>query len=93
MKSNYLFLFLMSALVLTAQSNSKLNDQANYRAIDSIISTMTVEEKVGQMTQINIDLISKGEVFALKTPHSIDTAKLDFAIKKNLKNYKISCYS
>jgi len=48
--------------------------------IENLISNMSIEEKVGQMTQINIDVVSKGEVFNLEKPHELDTVKLDSAI-------------
>lgn len=51
-------------------------------AIDSIINTMSIEQKIGQMTQVNIDVISKGEVYNLKVPHEIDSSKLDIAVNK-----------
>ena len=50
--------------------------------IDSLINTMSIEQKIGQMTQINIDVISKGEVYKLKSPHEIDSLKLDVAVNK-----------
>jgi len=43
---------------------------------------MSIEQKVGQMTQINIDVISKGKIYNLEVPHQIDSAKLDIAINK-----------
>lgn len=48
--------------------------------IENIIDKMSIEEKVGQMTQINIDVISKGEVFDLVEPHELDPVKLDSAV-------------
>jgi len=48
--------------------------------IENLISNMSIEEKVGQMTQINIDLVSKGEIFNLEKPHELDTVKLDSAL-------------
>ena len=51
-------------------------------SIENLIKSMSIEQKVGQMTQINIDLISKGEVYNLETPHQIDSVKLDVAINK-----------
>ncbi len=48
--------------------------------IEQIIAQMSIEEKVGQMTQINLDVISVGEIFNLKEPHELDPVKLDSAI-------------
>jgi beta-glucosidase len=48
--------------------------------IEDIIAKMSIEEKVGQMTQINLDVISKGEVYKLNEPHELDLEKLDLAV-------------
>lgn len=42
----------------------------------SLLSKMTLEEKVGQMTQLTIEMISKGVGNDISKPHAIDTAKL-----------------
>ncbi|MDG1046303.1 MAG: glycoside hydrolase family 3 N-terminal domain-containing protein, partial [Bacteroidia bacterium] len=74
--SNYLYLF-FTATILVACSQPKHQSSVN---IDEIISKMSVKEKVGQMTQLNLDVISVGEVFNLKEPHELDSAKLRKAI-------------
>ena len=55
----------------------------NEEQIEKLISSMTLEEKVGQMTQITLDVISKkdgkGNVIE---PHQLDIEKLDTAITK-----------
>jgi beta-glucosidase len=43
---------------------------------------MTLEEKVGQMTQITLNVISEGGFKDIKYPHAIDTARLNSAILK-----------
>ncbi|MEM7038735.1 MAG: glycoside hydrolase family 3 N-terminal domain-containing protein, partial [Bacteroidota bacterium] len=48
--------------------------------IDEMVSKLTLEQKVGQMTQVNIDLISKGKIYNLEEPHQLDPQKLDSAI-------------
>jgi beta-glucosidase len=47
--------------------------------IDVLLKNMTLEEKVGQMTQITIDVVSAGADGRLE-PHAIDSAKLAAAI-------------
>lgn len=47
--------------------------------IDALLKTMTLEEKVGQMTQVTIDVVSAGPDGRLD-PHAIDSAKLAAAI-------------
>src|SRR6056300_250045 len=79
LKTNYLlglgiWLLLYSCQTITSVSSNSDSD------IESLISNMSIEEKVGQMTQINIDVISKGELYNLEVPHQLDSTKLDSAI-------------
>jgi len=49
--------------------------------VDDLISKMTLEEKVGQMTQITLDAVGNGDsVFASKIPFAFDTARLRNAL-------------
>ncbi|MDA0973458.1 MAG: glycoside hydrolase family 3 C-terminal domain-containing protein [Bacteroidetes bacterium] len=48
--------------------------------LKALIADMTIEEKVGQMTQLNLDVISVGEVYNLKEPHELDMEKLRHAL-------------
>ena len=50
--------------------------------VQDILSQMTIKEKVGQMTQINLDVICEGEIYKLVEPHHIDPIKLKEAIEK-----------
>ncbi|MGB1039287.1 MAG: glycoside hydrolase family 3 N-terminal domain-containing protein [Flavobacteriales bacterium] len=72
-----LFLFFFSCNTI---KNSTSIPQIVDSEIEAIISKMTIEQKVGQMTQINIDVISKGEIYNLEKPHQLDSKKLDSAI-------------
>ena len=53
-------------------------DRDHSRKIEDLLKRMTLEEKVGQMTQLSIDTIAEGRDQAIK----IDPAKLDKAIVK-----------
>ena len=53
-------------------------DRDHSRKIEDLLKRMTLEEKVGQMTQLSIDTIAEGRDQAIK----IDPAKLDRAIVK-----------
>ncbi|MEP6944289.1 MAG: glycoside hydrolase family 3 N-terminal domain-containing protein [Acidobacteriota bacterium] len=57
------------------RSTPRRNDAAK---IESLISRMTLEEKVGQMTQLTIDMVTKGKDQDVE----IDNEKLEKAIKK-----------
>lgn len=48
--------------------------------IDSLLSLMTIEEKAGQMTQIDLGVIAQGDICKLKNPQTLDLVKLDLAI-------------
>lgn len=62
------------ALSKTANSNS-----FNAKVTD-LVSKMSIAEKAGQMTQLNIDVLMVGEVFNLEEPHRFDPEKLKKAI-------------
>ncbi|MFZ1634897.1 MAG: glycoside hydrolase family 3 N-terminal domain-containing protein, partial [Chitinophagales bacterium] len=57
--------------ILHAQSNVD---------IDALIAKMTIEEKVGQMTQLNLDVVCEGDIYKLVEPHHLDAAKLNRAL-------------
>lgn len=48
--------------------------------IDYYISSMTIEEKVGQMTQLNLDVVCEGEIYKLVEPHHLNSEKLRKAL-------------
>lgn len=72
----------LSMLFSCNSENSVSNKDAE---LMDLINQMTVQEKVGQMTQLNIDVLSVGEVYNLKEPHELDPQKL----KKALVDYSI----
>jgi len=76
--SNLIFLILCIGSFLGC--NQYENQQKSSFNIDDILSKMSLKEKVGQMTQLNIDVISVGEVYNLQEPHVLDTIKLRKAI-------------
>ncbi|MFT4984741.1 MAG: beta-glucosidase [Glaciecola sp.] len=77
---SYILLF----VVLTSWTADNTKDKKAKLERDAdlvkLIEQMTIEEKVGQMTQLNIDVVSVGEVFNLKEPHELDLKKLKNAI-------------
>ena len=79
-KSNHIFfvLFLLSMYV------SAVNGQKSPTPtpFDKLIASMSLEEKVGQMTQIDLGVIAKGAPCALTQPQTIDTDKLRIAFEK-----------
>jgi beta-glucosidase len=76
-KINYILIALLSLCFGAAA-------QANKAAIniDAIIKKMSVEEKAGQMTQVDLGVIAEGGICALKNPQTLELKKLQEAITK-----------
>ncbi len=66
------FCLLFVSPACTAQKSSS--------RVEKLIKQMTIEEKVGQMTQLNLDVICEGEIYKLVEPHHIQQDKLEKAI-------------
>lgn len=60
-------------------TSSSLHAQSNVD-INALLAKMTIEEKVGQMTQLNLDVVGEGGIYSLVEPHHIDPAKLNKAL-------------
>ena len=73
-------------VLLFIVSSQKSNFSEKEKFIENLISQMTLEEKVGQMTQINVTVIAKGpNRFSSSTPMEID----DNRANKALVEYKV----
>ena len=73
--------FILSFVVLVSSvcfSQTEVN-------LDAILKQMTIEEKVGQMSQIDLGVVAQGDICNLKSPQQLDLDKLKNAIK----TYKI----
>ena len=44
--------------------------------VDSVLTTLTLEDKVGEMTQLTLDMLLVGETYASVEPHTLDTAEM-----------------
>ena len=81
MKTTMLALaFLVLTGMIAPRGDQSGNTPASRRVAD-LLSRMTIEEKVGQMTQVTVDVVSQG-VDGRKEPHALDRAKLEDAILK-----------
>lgn len=68
--------------VLMLASCAKPSNDIDSR-VEEILSQMTLEEKVGQMTQITLDVIGNGDtIFNSSYPFALDSARLHKAILK-----------
>ena len=82
MKKLIYSLFVLFFIVSSQKSN--FNEKEKF--IENLISQMTLEEKVGQMTQINVTVIAKGpNRFSSSTPMEIDLNRAN----KALVDYKV----
>ena len=52
------------------------------KAISDRVNTLTLEQKVGQMSQIDLGVIAKGSPCGLQQPQTLDQEKLRIAIEK-----------
>ncbi|NLO69382.1 MAG: beta-glucosidase [Porphyromonadaceae bacterium] len=80
-------ILLFSVMFLLIGCNQKKTgdnlDSLIERRIDSVMSKMSLEEKVGQMAQFTIDVIGKGgNLYRSDEPFEVDPAKLDTVIGK-----------
>lgn len=74
-------LVVVAGTALSASPVSKERMKQIDKKIDVLLRKMTIEEKVGQMTQLTIDLVSVGPD-GRHEPHAIDPAKLEEAVLK-----------
>ncbi len=75
-------LFFCIVVLISFNGWAQLSKDGNVSNIAQLLKDMTIEEKVGQMTQINLDVICEGEIYKLVEPHHIQQSKLDEAIVK-----------
>ncbi len=83
----YIVLILLIPSVFSCNFGSKVDRNrlniAIENKIDSIIAQMTIEEKIGQMSQFTVDILGKGgNAFYSNDPFEIDEVMLDTVIGK-----------
>ena len=85
MIKNTSFFFLLCIVPLLISCNNENKNSIDKKA-DELLSQMTLEEKVGQMTQITLDAIGNGDsFFESKVPFEFNTARL----RKAIVEYKV----
>jgi len=77
-------LFVLGAFVMAGFSGNAQQNQAEIdKKVEALLSKMSVEEKVGQMAQITLDVIGKGgNRYSADQPISLDAAKMQDAFAK-----------
>lgn len=79
---NRLRLALALVIVLVRCETAITQPQGSNARIDALLSSMTMEEKVGQMTQINLEVVLKKNNGSIVYPIEVDSQKLHEAISK-----------
>ncbi len=77
MRSSSVFIVLLFCTILALSQT--IDEQK--KAINLLVSKMTLEEKVGQMTQLTLDYVCKGAAFDDHKEMFIDPARLDSAVR------------
>lgn len=76
-----LFVGALSMFFLTSNSFSQQSEKEVNKKVNDLLSKMTLEEKVGQMTQVTIQVVSAVQGTATQQ-HKLDPEKLEEAIVK-----------
>lgn len=63
-----------------SSAENQEHSKSEHPELQSLLGKMSLKEKVGQMTQLNIDVISMGEIYNLQEPHALDDEKLRKAL-------------
>jgi len=86
-----LFVVLCCGSVLSALAQKPKALSPHHHEILATLQTMSLQEKVGQMTQLNLDVVSVGEIYKLKEPHTLDTFKLKEALHRRKVGSILNC--
>ena len=85
-KNRYIILLcVLSISLLSVAQNREFSNTKHYIEfrVDSVLSNMTLEEKVGQMAQFTVDVIGAGgDLFTSDEPFSLNHAMLDTVLGK-----------
>lgn len=73
--TSFFILFYFSSLSASL-SAQPIDWEAHEQKAKALLPTLTLEDKVGEMTQLSIDAISVGEPYQLEEPHQLDPDKL-----------------
>ncbi len=75
-------LILLSNTIITTNNNTSITNNPYGQEVETLMSKMTLRQKIGQMAQITLDVIGKGDnEFSSFDPFEIDTDQLDKATR------------
>src|SRR5205823_1489483 len=72
---------LVIALLIPLSAGAQRASDPLSRRVDSLLARMTIEEKVGEMTQLTIDAVARGPA-RMGAPMPLDSVKLENAVVK-----------
>ena len=69
---------ILVACSTTQETSRVMSDVRNKNKdfVKRLMTTMTLEDKVGEMTQLTLDMLSVGEPYQVPDPHTLDETKL-----------------
>ncbi len=79
------FLLILCFCVNDSFAQAKQADKISKDRVDQLLSKMSLEDKVGEMTQLSIDVLAVGQPYNLKEPFEFDPVKLkDILVEKRV---------
>ena len=76
MKSTIKYFMLLSIIAIScSEKQNAASDELDIK-VSELMATMSLSDKVGEMTQLALDAISKGTPYNIPDPHTLDPAKL-----------------
>lgn len=76
MKSSIKLSLLSIIIMFSCNENSKTFNNKLDMNVKTLLSKLTLEDKVGEMTQLALDVLSVGEPYNIPDPHTFDADKL-----------------
>ena len=71
------FAFVACEQPTTKEAAKSNKAQGENSFVDSVLASLSVEEKIGQMTQLTLDMLVVGPAYVAEEPHTIDPARMD----------------
>lgn len=71
------FTFVACEQPTTKEAAKSNKAQGENSFVDSVLASLSVEEKIGQMTQLTLDMLVVGPAYVAEEPHTIDPARMD----------------
>ena len=77
-----IFTLLLAVAMLNTEMNAqtKLYDDEINKRVDELMEDLTLVDKIGQMTQFAIDMLSDGEPYNLDVPHRLNEEKMQHVL-------------